>query len=148
MQAHLFRKGGHGIHHERTGSEETDSNDREKYGASPRRFSALELGSDTTRKHEEQHPGRQVKGRERGSGGGDGRLRRLHGEEPVEEDALLPGRDAGAGGVGEVEAAHCAVRIAADDDQGRERLVRSCARPPFARRQLHLPADDNYIAPS
>ena len=27
---------------------------------------------------------------------------------------------------------HCAVRIAADDDEGRERLVRYCARPPFA----------------
>ncbi len=27
---------------------------------------------------------------------------------------------------------HCGVRIAADDDEGRERLVRSCARPPFA----------------
>jgi hypothetical protein len=27
---------------------------------------------------------------------------------------------------------HCAVRIAAGDDQGRERLVRYCARPPFA----------------
>ena len=28
--------------------------------------------------------------------------------------------------------AHCAVRIAADDDEGRERLIRYCARPPFA----------------
>ena len=27
---------------------------------------------------------------------------------------------------------HCAVRIAAGDDEGRERLVRYCARPPFA----------------
>lgn len=27
---------------------------------------------------------------------------------------------------------HCAVRLAADDDEGRERLVRYCARPPFA----------------
>jgi len=27
---------------------------------------------------------------------------------------------------------HCAVRIAKGDDQGRERLVRYCARPPFA----------------
>jgi hypothetical protein len=27
---------------------------------------------------------------------------------------------------------HCAVRIAKDDDEGRERLVRYCARPPFA----------------
>jgi hypothetical protein len=27
---------------------------------------------------------------------------------------------------------HCAVRVAADDDAGRERLVRYCARPPFA----------------
>jgi hypothetical protein len=27
---------------------------------------------------------------------------------------------------------HCAVRVAADDDEGRERLVRHCARPPFA----------------
>jgi hypothetical protein len=27
---------------------------------------------------------------------------------------------------------HCAVRIAAEDDEGRERLIRYCARPPFA----------------
>jgi hypothetical protein len=27
---------------------------------------------------------------------------------------------------------HCAVHIAADDDEGRERLIRYCARPPFA----------------
>jgi hypothetical protein len=27
---------------------------------------------------------------------------------------------------------HCAVRLAADDDVGRERLVRYCTRPPFA----------------
>ena len=27
---------------------------------------------------------------------------------------------------------HCAVRVVADDDEGRERLVRSCPRPPFA----------------
>jgi hypothetical protein len=27
---------------------------------------------------------------------------------------------------------HCAVRIGADDDAGRERLLRYCARPPFA----------------
>jgi hypothetical protein len=27
---------------------------------------------------------------------------------------------------------HCAVRLAADDDDGRERLIRYCARPPFA----------------
>jgi len=27
---------------------------------------------------------------------------------------------------------HCAVRVAADDDEGRERLIRYCARPPFA----------------
>jgi hypothetical protein len=27
---------------------------------------------------------------------------------------------------------HCGVRIAADDDEGRERLARYCARPPFA----------------
>jgi hypothetical protein len=27
---------------------------------------------------------------------------------------------------------HCAARVAADDDEGRERLVRYCARPPFA----------------
>ena len=31
---------------------------------------------------------------------------------------------------------HCAVRIAADDDEGRERLIRSCARPPFARERI------------
>jgi hypothetical protein len=27
---------------------------------------------------------------------------------------------------------HCAVRIAAEDDEGRERLIRYCARPPFS----------------
>jgi hypothetical protein len=27
---------------------------------------------------------------------------------------------------------HCAVRLAAAEDEGRERLIRDCARPPFA----------------
>src|SRR6187402_1515674 len=36
---------------------------------------------------------------------------------------------------------HCAVRIAADDDQGRERLVRYCARPPFALDRIEGLAD-------
>ncbi len=27
---------------------------------------------------------------------------------------------------------HCALRLAAEDDEGRERLLRCCARPPFA----------------
>ena len=31
---------------------------------------------------------------------------------------------------------HCAVRLAADDDEGRERLIRYCARPPFALERL------------
>jgi hypothetical protein len=31
---------------------------------------------------------------------------------------------------------HCAVRIAAEDDEGRERLLRYCARPPFARGRI------------
>jgi hypothetical protein len=31
---------------------------------------------------------------------------------------------------------HCAVRIEADDNEGRERLIRYCARPPFARSLL------------
>jgi hypothetical protein len=33
---------------------------------------------------------------------------------------------------------HCAVRIAADDDQGRERLVRYCSRPAFALDRIEL----------
>jgi hypothetical protein len=36
---------------------------------------------------------------------------------------------------------HCAVRIAAGDDQGRERLVRYCARPPFALDRIEGLAD-------
>ncbi len=56
MPAHLVRRSSDGIHHENARSEITDSNDREKYGASPRRLSVLKLGSDTTCKHEEQHP--------------------------------------------------------------------------------------------
>src|SRR5690349_6105353 len=36
---------------------------------------------------------------------------------------------------------HCAVRIAKGDDQGRERLVRSCARPPFAQGRIELLPD-------
>ena len=36
---------------------------------------------------------------------------------------------------------HCAVRIAADDDEGRERLVRYCARPPFALDRIEVLKD-------
>ncbi|XXX71018.1 transposase [Sorangium sp. So ce128] len=36
---------------------------------------------------------------------------------------------------------HCAVRIAADDDQGRERLVRYCTRPAFALDRIELLPD-------
>jgi pyruvate/2-oxoglutarate dehydrogenase complex dihydrolipoamide acyltransferase (E2) component len=36
---------------------------------------------------------------------------------------------------------YCAVRIANDDDEGRERLVRYCARPPFALERLELLKD-------
>lgn len=36
---------------------------------------------------------------------------------------------------------HCAVRIAAGDDAGRERLVRYCARPPFALERFELLRD-------
>ena len=36
---------------------------------------------------------------------------------------------------------HCAVRITADDDQGRERLVRYCARPAFALSRIELLPD-------
>jgi hypothetical protein len=36
---------------------------------------------------------------------------------------------------------HWAVRLAADDDQGRERLVRSCARPPFAQGRIEVLPD-------
>jgi hypothetical protein len=36
---------------------------------------------------------------------------------------------------------HCAVRIAADDDAGRERLVRYCTRPPFALDRIELLRD-------
>ena len=36
---------------------------------------------------------------------------------------------------------HCAVRIAADDDQGRERLVRSFPRPPFALARIEVLRD-------
>jgi hypothetical protein len=36
---------------------------------------------------------------------------------------------------------HCAVRIAADDDAGRERLVRYCTRPPFALERIELLRD-------
>ena len=40
---------------------------------------------------------------------------------------------------------HCAVRIAADDDEGRERLIRYCARPPFALDRIE-PLKDGRIA--
>ena len=56
VPAHLVRRSSHRIHRERTGSEQTDSNDGEKYGAKARRLSVLELGSDAAREHEEQHP--------------------------------------------------------------------------------------------
>ena len=36
---------------------------------------------------------------------------------------------------------HCAVRIAAGDDQGRERLVRYCTRPPFALDRIEVLGD-------
>jgi hypothetical protein len=36
---------------------------------------------------------------------------------------------------------HCAVRIAAGDDQGRERLVRYCTRPPFALDRIEVLKD-------
>jgi hypothetical protein len=36
---------------------------------------------------------------------------------------------------------HCAVRIAKDDDEGRERLVRYCARPPFALERIERVLD-------
>ena len=36
---------------------------------------------------------------------------------------------------------HCAVCIAAGDDQGRERLVRYCTRPPFAQGSIFVLAD-------
>lgn len=36
---------------------------------------------------------------------------------------------------------HCAVRLAADDDQGRERLVRYCTRPPFAIARIEVLRD-------
>jgi len=36
---------------------------------------------------------------------------------------------------------HCAVRIAADDDQGRERLVRYCARPPLSLDRIEVQRD-------
>lgn len=36
---------------------------------------------------------------------------------------------------------HCAVRIESDDDEGRERLVRYCARPPFALDRIEVLKD-------
>ena len=36
---------------------------------------------------------------------------------------------------------HCAVRIAADEDTGRERLARYCTRPPFALDRIELLRD-------
>jgi hypothetical protein len=36
---------------------------------------------------------------------------------------------------------HCAVRIAGDDDRGRERLVRYCTRPPFALDRIEVLRD-------
>lgn len=36
---------------------------------------------------------------------------------------------------------HCAVRIAKDDDEGRERLIRYCARPPFALSRIEVMKD-------
>src|SRR6185295_12574872 len=43
------------IHDERARNEKADPNDRKKYGTKARCLSPLKLGSDTTRKHEEQH---------------------------------------------------------------------------------------------
>jgi hypothetical protein len=40
---------------------------------------------------------------------------------------------------------HCAVRVDGDDDEGRERLVRYCARPPFALERIE-PMKDGRIA--
>jgi hypothetical protein len=40
---------------------------------------------------------------------------------------------------------HCAVRIAKGDDEGRERLVRYCARPPFALERIE-PMKDGRVA--
>lgn len=40
---------------------------------------------------------------------------------------------------------HCAVRVDEDDDEGRERLVRYCARPPFALERIE-PMKDGRIA--
>jgi hypothetical protein len=36
---------------------------------------------------------------------------------------------------------HCAVRLAADDGEGRERLVRYCTRPPFALDRIEVLRD-------
>jgi hypothetical protein len=36
---------------------------------------------------------------------------------------------------------HCAVRIGKEDDEGRERLVRYCARPPFALERFEILKD-------
>src|SRR4051794_31904067 len=36
---------------------------------------------------------------------------------------------------------HCAVRLVADDDRGRERLVRYCTRPPFALDRIEVLRD-------
>ena len=36
---------------------------------------------------------------------------------------------------------HCAVHLAADDDVGRERLVRYCTRPPFALERIEVLRD-------
>ena len=55
VPAHLVRRSSHGIHHEGARSEKTDSDDREKNGSNARGLSVLKLGSDTTRKDEQQH---------------------------------------------------------------------------------------------
>src|SRR5215468_723359 len=40
---------------------------------------------------------------------------------------------------------HCAVRIEADDDVGRERLVRYCTRPPFALDRIEVLKDGRIV---
>jgi len=40
---------------------------------------------------------------------------------------------------------HCALRVEAEDDERRERLVRYCARPPFALERLELTKDGRVL---
>ena len=43
---------------------------------------------------------------------------------------------------------HCAVRVAAGNDEGRERLIRYCARPPFALERIEELKDGRIASPS